>query len=467
MIPCILAAALLLAPVPSRAAAPDPVLSIEARAFKPGEVILVTVTGNDAKSPPEASLSGRPLTFFQGPSTGTWLAFAGLDLDFSTGPAALNAVTRAPDGRTARSSETLHIADAGFPVVELTVEQKFVTPDKTDSERAEAEAARLHKLFSKTEEKRLFDGRFDSPIPGARTGRLGERRVFNGQPRAPHSGMDLRAKLGVPVRAPAAGKVLLADPLFFAGKTIIIDHGLGITTQYAHLSKFLVKAGDMVKKGQVIGKVGATGRVTGPHLHWAMKLKTARVDPYSLVHLDLDAKLKPRAEDPLTRSPLCGRADLPRAPRWSKPSRGLRARARPTKAVYAPGENVSLLVEIQNIGKKAAFVDFVRDAALRPLVLGVGEAPQAFETLLASGTASGALTEQIKIPRNRILCFEQDQASSGPLLALGTTSYVLSYGTENLYPSTSTVRAGLWRGRLAIPPASVAVSTGPLSPELR
>jgi hypothetical protein len=279
--------------------------------------------------------------------------------------------------------------------------------------------------------------------------------------------MDLKAKQGEPVRAPAAGKVLLADPLFFAGKTIILDHGLGLTTLYAHLSKFLVKPGDMVKKGQIIGKVGATGRVTGPHLHWALKLRNARIDPYSLVFLDLDSRLRARAEDPLTRSAFCGVADLPRAPRWSKASSGLRARARPVESVYARGENVSLLVEIQNIGKKPVFVDFVRDAAMRPLVLGVGESPRAYETLPSSASASGALTEQIKIPKGRTLCFEQNQTSAGLLLAIETTSYALSYGTEYLYPSTTTVRAGLWRGRLTIPAAAVTVSTGSASPESR
>ncbi len=449
---------------PARAAArPDPALTVEARAFKPGELILVAVTGNDPKMPPAASLGGRALDFFPGPSTGTWLAFLGLDLDFSTGPATLNAVMRAPGGKAVRKAEVLNIADAGFPIVELAVDPKFVTPDKNDAERAEAESAKLHRLFSKTEPKRLFDGAFTSPIPGASTARFGERRVFNGQPRAPHSGMDLKAKLGQPVRAPAAGIVLLADSLFFAGNTIIIDHGLGLTTQYAHLSKFLVKPGDAVKKGQIIGKVGATGRVTGPHLHWALKFKSSRIDPYSLVFLDLDAKLKPRLEDPLTRSAFCALPDLPAATPWSKPSGGLRARARPVKAVYAPGESVSLLFEIQNLARKPAFVDFVRDAAMRPLVLGVGEEPRAYAALASSNTASGALTEQLKIGKGKTLCFEQNQSAAGPLLALETTSYALSYGTEYLYPSTATVRAGLWRGRLALPPATVVVSTTPAS----
>lgn len=460
MIPYALAV-LLLAAAPVRAAAPDPALEVEARAFQPGELILLTVSGHDAKAPPSASLNGRALDFFAGPSTGTWLAFAGLDLDFSTGPATLETALRAPGGKVARESRTLHVVDAGFPVAELSVNQKFVTPDKTDSERAEAESARLQALFSKTEDKRLFEGTFASPIPGARTARFGERRIFNGQPRAPHSGMDLRAKTGVPVRAPAAGKVLLADPLFYAGNTVILDHGLGLISQYAHLSEIRVKPGDMIKKGQVLGKVGATGRVTGPHLHWALKFRKARIDPFSLVYFDLDAKLKARPEDPLKRSALCGLTGLPAAPRWGKASGGLRARARPSKAAYDPGEGVSLLVEIQNSAKKPVFMDFVRDAALRPLVLGVGGGPRAFETLPSSGTAAGALTEQIKIPPGRTLCFEQNRTAEGPLLALETTSYALTYGTEFLYPSTSTVRAGLWRGRLAVPPLKVSVSTGP------
>ena len=185
---------------------------VEARAFQPGEIILVTVTGNDPKMPPAASLRERALDFFAGASTGTWLAFLGLDLEFPTGPATLDAVMRAPSGKPVRKSEFFNVVDAGFPIVGFKVERKFVTPDKNDSERAEAEAAKLHKLFAKTEVKRLFDYRFDSPIPGAATDRLGERRVFNGQPRAPHSGMDIKAKLGQPVRAPPPGRSCSPTP---------------------------------------------------------------------------------------------------------------------------------------------------------------------------------------------------------------------------------------------------------------
>ncbi len=281
---------------PARAVEP-PTLTLEARAFKPGEILLVTVAGNDAKTPPDGGVGGRALNFFPGASTGTWLAFFGLDLEFSTGPVNLNAVLRSPDGTVVQKTDILNITDAGFPLVELAVDPKFVALGKNDAKRAEDEFKKLHALFSKTTEKRMFNGSFVSPIPGAATARFGERRVFNGQPRAPHSGMDLKAKLGQLVRAPAAGKVLLVDALFFAGKTLILDHGLGLTTQYAHLSKFLVKRGDRVKKGQIIGRVGATGRVTGAHLHWALKFQNSRIDPYSLIFLDLDAKLKARTPD--------------------------------------------------------------------------------------------------------------------------------------------------------------------------
>jgi len=444
------------------AARAEPKLSVEYRALRPGEVLLVTVEGQDPRSAPEASFLGRKLDFFPAASTGTWLAFAALDLEVAAGPAKLEAVLRAPSGRIVRKTETLAVEPGKFPVQELTVQQKYVTPPKSDGERAEGEASKLHQFFTRGEEKRLFEGRFVSPIPNAPAARFGERRIFNGQPRAPHSGMDLRAKKGTPVHAPAAGRVVLADSLFFQGNTVVLDHGLGLTTLYAHLSRIMVKPGDMVKKGQVIGKVGATGRVTGPHLHWALKLKTSRVDPFSLMSFDLDARLKPRAADPLKRSAACERGDLPPAPRWGKASGGLRVRIRPLKAAYAEGEDLSMLVEVQNIGKKSAFLDLVLDPALRSTTLGFNRPPQPYSQLSLSATARLATT-QVKIPPRKVLCFEQDRDAAGPLLA-AATDYSLFYGTDLLYASTATARAGIWRGRLVSRPVPVVISTAPATP---
>jgi murein DD-endopeptidase MepM/ murein hydrolase activator NlpD len=444
--------------LPAPRASAEPTLTVQSRAVQRGEILLVVVEGADKKTPPTAEFSGRALEFFPAASTGTWLAFVGLDLDAPTGPATLQAVLHDSAGRATRKALAVDVLPGRFPIEELKVQQKYVTPEKSDTERAEGEAVKLRRLFTRGEAKRLFEGRFDPPIPGAATARFGERRVFNGQPRAPHSGMDLKAKKGAPVRAPAAGRVVLAGPLYFSGNTVVLDHGLGLTTLYAHLSRMLVKPGDMVKKGQLIGKVGATGRVTGPHLHWALKFREARVDPYSLAALDLDAYLKPKAVDPLKKSAACDREGLPPAPKWGKAERGLRARARPLKTAYAPGETVTFLVEIQNVGRKSAFLDFVRDQNARAAVLGFNRAPEPFSSLASSATAR-LTTEQTKIPPKRVLCFEQDRDAGGLLLARETTSYSLSYGTEFLYASTATARAGIWRGRLASRPAEVVVST--------
>ena len=450
----LLLALALLAP---RASA-EPALTVQSRKVARGEILLAVVEGASATKPPTAKFQGRALEFFPAAAPGTWLAFVGLDLDAPTGPATLQAVLYDASGLAVRKAETLDVSPGTFPVQELKVAQKFVTPTKSDAERAEGESVKVHELYAHGETKRLFEGRFDPPIPGAATARFGERRVFNGQPRAPHSGMDLKAAQGTLVRAPAAGIVSLSGPLYFSGNTIILDHGLGITTLYAHLSSLLVKRGDSVKKGQVLGKVGATGRVTGPHLHWALKLREARIDPYSLVALDLDALLKPRPLDPLKKSPACDQPDLPPAPPWGKAERGLRARVRPLRAAYAPGAPLAFLVEIQNAGAKNAFLDFVRDAGARAAVLGFNRAPEPFSELASSATTRLA-TEQVKIAPKGVLCFEQDRDAGGPLLARETTAYVLSYDTGFLYASTATARSGIWRGRLSTRPVEVVVST--------
>ena len=134
-------------------------------------------------------------------------------------------------------------------------------------------------------DERLWSGGFLRPVPGDSTSSFGRRSVFNGQPRSPHSGTDFRGAEGTRITAPNAGIVVLAADLYFSGNVVIIDHGWGLYSYFAHLSSIAVEDGIRVEQGDVVGDVGATGRVTGPHLHWTVRLNDARVDPLSLMQL--------------------------------------------------------------------------------------------------------------------------------------------------------------------------------------
>jgi murein DD-endopeptidase MepM/ murein hydrolase activator NlpD len=155
-----------------------------------------------------------------------------------------------------------------------------------DRARSRREAAELGRIFSTTTPERLWQRGFRAPVDGhGPSGSFGKRRVFNDQPRSPHSGEDFSAPAGTPVLATARGKVVLAKDLFFLGTTVILDHGFGLYSFYGHLSSLGVESGILVESGAVLGKVGATGRVTGAHLHWGVRLGDARVNPMDLVTL--------------------------------------------------------------------------------------------------------------------------------------------------------------------------------------
>jgi hypothetical protein len=177
---------------------------------------------------------------------------------------------------------TVHLGK--FPTERLTVEKQFVQPDPEQQKRAEEDSKKLRAIYDTVTPERLWDGKFQWPLKDVTTGgNFGRRRILNGEARSPHAGVDFPAAAGTPVFASQSGKVVLAEELYYSGNTVVIDHGYGIYTLYCHFSKIEATAGDTIKAGTEIGQVGATGRVTGPHLHWGLTIQHARVNGMQIV----------------------------------------------------------------------------------------------------------------------------------------------------------------------------------------
>ena len=222
---------------------------------------------------PHASFNGVPVLVLR--DGAQWTALIGIALSTSPGPASIK--VQRGDGVTA--ALPFQIKPFHYAEQRLTVAPGQVDLSKDDLARYERERAHLAEVtatFSDAPPAQLL---LRQPTPGPRSSSFGLRRVFNGQSRNPHSGMDIAAALGTPVVAPAAGRVIDTGNYFFNGNTVWLDHGAGLLTMYCHLSAIDVKVGDEVAPGAVIGAVGATGRATGPHLHWAVSLNRAMVDP--------------------------------------------------------------------------------------------------------------------------------------------------------------------------------------------
>jgi len=209
-----------------------------------------------------------------------------VDLEQSPGKYELKLSGQTANGEKISCTASLEVIAGHFATERLHVEKEFVEPNPEQIKRANEERQRLRDIFDRVTPERLWNGKFRVPLDGVTTGgNFGRRRILNGQPGSPHGGVDFPAVAGTPVHAAQRGRVVLAEELFFSGNTVVIDHGLGIYTFYGHLSEIDVKAGDSLESGQVLGKVGATGRVTGPHLHWGLTVERARVNPLQLVKL--------------------------------------------------------------------------------------------------------------------------------------------------------------------------------------
>jgi murein DD-endopeptidase MepM/ murein hydrolase activator NlpD len=249
-------------------------------------VAVVRVAGVDPETAVDGVLAGRRLAFFPlGDGAG---ALAGIDLDVATGPAEWTIVTLGGWGERTAVRGTLRIEPREFPVERLSLPKDLVELDPETAHRAEAETQRLRSLYATATPERLWRGSFVAPVASARrSGGFGARRVINGLPRSAHAGLDYSAERGAPVVAANGGRVALTGEFFFPGRLVVIDHGLGLYTAYFHLDRITVAEQDFVLRGTPIGVVGATGRATGPHLHFAVTLASARVDPASLLGLGL------------------------------------------------------------------------------------------------------------------------------------------------------------------------------------
>jgi hypothetical protein len=232
---------------------------------------------------------GRKLTFFQGHNHRVWFALAGADVETPVGPSTLQLTihhTKAADSTVTRNVE---IKPAHYNTGSLSVAPKFVEPDPDALKQIEAEKLLKEKIFTASAAEPLWSGNFHAPVTAPPTDSFGTRRVFNGKLASVHKGMDFRAVTGTPVRAGNSGVVVLARPLYYEGNCVVIDHGLGLYTLSMHLSRIDVKEGQQVNTGDLLGLSGATGRVTGPHLHWAVRWQTAYLDPAKLLQLNLNA----------------------------------------------------------------------------------------------------------------------------------------------------------------------------------
>ncbi|MBS1192604.1 MAG: hypothetical protein H6Q97_583 [Nitrospirae bacterium] len=261
------------------AIASEPSVLISPKKIVPGGLMVVTV--KTAAGMVEGSFRGKQLHF--NPANGAAKAVTGIDLNTEPGTYQLALTV---DGMPL--SRDVLIVKKKYPVQRLTLPEDMVVLSPENEARAERDQRKMAAIWP-VDSLRVWKGRFIDPLPGKAVGTpFGVRRIINDIPKNSHSGVDITADEGDPVKAPNDGVVILVDNQFFSGNSVVLDHGQGIYTMFFHLSKATVKYGQAVRKGDVVGLVGATGRATGAHLHWGVRVQGAKVDPLELIKLKLD-----------------------------------------------------------------------------------------------------------------------------------------------------------------------------------
>jgi murein DD-endopeptidase MepM/ murein hydrolase activator NlpD len=238
----------------------------------PGGVVTFRIPGTPDEKPVVKHGDRQSLVVRQG---NEWLAIVGIALDVEPGE---KHVDVEQPGKEPRSIH-FKVLPKQYRTQQLKVAPAMVNPSPENEARIAREQEKVKAALATFSPEAPGTLRLAQPVPGTRSSSFGLRRVFNGESRRPHSGMDIAAPTGTPIKAPLAGKVVDTGEYYFNGGNVIIDHGQGLTTMYCHLSKIRVEVGQELKLGDIIGDVGATGRVTGPHLHWGVALSGAMVDP--------------------------------------------------------------------------------------------------------------------------------------------------------------------------------------------
>jgi len=255
-----------------------PALSAPAHSPWPGGIGVIPVPGDVQ---PTVMVNDKPALVTG--SDGDWVAVIGIPLDQDSGSPLIVSVTRPGAGS---EQIAIDLREADYRVQRLTVDRKYVEPDQASLDRIFAERKVIDKALTNWRDHQLAEVLLQPPVPGARSSSFGSRRIFNDQPRSPHKGMDITAITGTPILAPLAGIVSATGDYYFNGNTVILDHGQGYISLFCHLSAIDVEEGQAVVVGELLGKVGATGRVTGAHLHFATYLNGTAVDPALLISAD-------------------------------------------------------------------------------------------------------------------------------------------------------------------------------------
>jgi len=234
----------------------------------PGGVAVVDL--GPAASAPSASFQGKPVLVIHEDQS-RWIAIVGLPLTLKPGPQQISSQGR---------QLSFEVGNKHYTEQRITLKNpQMVNPDTSNLKRIERELAEQTRAYQQFSAGTPSNLQLDKPVNGPLSSRFGLRRFFNGEERNPHSGLDFAVPAGTKIKAPAAGKVILINNYFFNGNTVFVDHGQGFISMFCHLSKIDVQLGQQLARGAVLGRVGATGRATGPHMHWNISLNDARVDP--------------------------------------------------------------------------------------------------------------------------------------------------------------------------------------------